>query len=395
MMRKLSLLGCVAIFLMSCSPLTQRGPSTPPTILTNTPSHTHIADQIINSGLPAMRFLVSPDANSIALCTEQQAVIWSVNLTSGHRQQISEEWGCNTPYAWRPRSQQIFYLRETPAGTLVGAIVSVDVNTRQSEVIVPDRVTHFVLSPDGHYLAYIQAEPSKMGTLWVIELATSRARQVASGQIGQLFWSGDSTRLLYGTDTWQETQSPPTGGYLSTYQVVPGEQKQITPEFQHLGGALWSPDSQWIALTASKELAQDMQVFLVTADGGQLRSAGATQSFSFPIAWSPQSDSLLFINRPPGNETGYGLWQHRLDGGTNTLWAQGDFGASIYSPDGKKVAVFQHDNRLLVMPSEGGPQTNISEKVAEGDFWPSFQWLSSTELAYLQLGGAIQIQSVP
>ncbi len=394
-MRKHWLLGWMTIFLVSCSPLTQLGSSTPFTFLTNTPGQTQTAGQIINSGLPAMRFLVSPDANAIALCTEQQAVIWSVNLTSGHRQPISADGGCNTPYAWRPRSQQIFYLRETPAGTLAGAIVSVDANTGQSTSIVPERVTHFALSPDGQYLAYLQTEPSEKETLWVTELTTSRARQVASGQIGQFFWSGDSTHLLYGTVTWQATQSPPTGGYLSTYQVVSGKQKQITPGFQHLGGAVWSPDSQWIALTASKELAQDMQVFVVAADGGQLRSVGAPPSFSFPIAWSPQSGRLLFINRPPGNQTGYGLWQYHLDTGTNTLWAQGDFGDSLYSPDGKKVAVFQRNSRLLVISAEGGPQTNISEKVVEGDFWPAFQWLSTTQLAYLQSGGAIQIQSIP
>ena len=352
-------------------------------------------DLIINSELPAMRFQISPDANSIALCTYKAAVIWNVNLENGHRQQISEEWGCNKLYAWRPQSQQIFYLRETPAGTGAGAIVSTDANTSQVEVIVPDRVNYFALSPDGQYLAYTLEDTQKTWTLWIMELATSRAKQVAGGQIGQLFWSSDSTQLLYGMCTEEETQLPPTSGYLSIYQVASGQQKQITPEFKHLGGALWSPDSQWIAFTAAKELDQDMQVYLVTANGSELRSASNERSFSFPIVWSPQGDSLLFINRPPGNETGYGLWQHYMDTGTNTLFAQGDFSNAVYSPDGKKVAAFQQYNRLLVIPAEGGAELNIAEKVAESDSSPSFQWLSATELAYLRLEGAIQIQSVP
>lgn len=341
-----------------------------------------------------MRFLISPDANSIALCTYGAAVIWNVNLANGHRRQISEEWGCNKLFAWRPQTQQIFYLRETPSGTGAGPIVSVDANTSQVEVIVSDQVTDFALSPDGRYLAYTLEDTQRAWTLWIMELATSHAKQVAGGRIGQLFWSTDSTQLLYGTCAEEETQPPPTSGYLSIYQVASGQQKQITPEFKHLGGALWSPDSHWIAFAAAKELDQDMQVYLVTANGTQFRSASTERSFSFPIVWSPQGDSLLFNNRPPGNETGYGLWQHHMDTGANTLFAQGDFSNAVYSPDGKKIAALQQYNRLLVMPARGGAELDIAEKVAESDL-PSFQWLSATELAYLRLEGAIQIQSVP
>ncbi len=395
MIHKYSLLGLMVSLLMGCSQLPQRVSPTALGVLTNTPSQAHITDQIINNGLPAMRFLISPDANSMALCTDQHAVIWNINLKSGRRQQISEEWGCNKSYAWGPKSQQILYLRETPAGTGAGAIVRGDAATSQAEVIVPDRVTDFALSPDGQYLAYILEDTSTRWTLWVMELATSQVGQVASGQIGQLFWSGDSAQLLYSLYSPKETQSPPPGGYLGIYQVASGQQKQVTPVFQHLGGALWSPDSQWIAFTAAKELDHDMQVFLVMANGSELRSAGIEQDFSFPIVWSPQSDRLLFVNRPSGNENGYGLWQHHMDTGTNTLFAQGDFNDAVYSPEGKEVAVFQRYNRLLVIPAEGGSEINIAETVAEGDGLPSFQWLSSTELAYLRIDGAIQIQSVP
>jgi Tol biopolymer transport system component len=342
-----------------------------------------------------MRFLISPDVNSIALCTFNAAVIWNVNLKNGDRQQIGAEMGCNKQYAWRSQSQQIFYLRETPPGTGVGAVVSVDVNSNQVEVIVPDRVSYFTLSPDGRYLAYTQENTQKAWSLWIMELAASHAVQIASGQIGQLFWSSDSTHLLYGILIEEKNQPPPTGGYLLTYQVATGKHAQITPEFKHLGAALWSPDSRWIAFTAAKELSQDMQVYLVSANDGQLRPAGVGAGFSYPIAWSPQGDSLLFINRIPDKENEDGLWRHDLDQDTNTLFAQGSFDNAVYSPDGKKVAVFQQDNRLLVFPAQGGSGLNIAEQVAEGDSLPSFQWLSSTDLAYLQLAGAIQIQSVP
>ena len=86
-----------------------------------------------------------------------------------------------------------------------------------------------------------------------------------------------------------------------------------------------------------------------------------------------------------------------MDTGTNTLFAQGDFFDAVYSPDGKKVAVLkgQGSGRLLIIPAEGGAELNIAEKVVESDSPSSFQWLSATELAYLQLEGAIQIQSIP
>lgn len=421
-MRKYLLLGIMVFLLVGCSQFSQHvtpatlsappiTPSTVPTLAsistrTSTPPRVtpsvfttplNSTALIINSELPAMRFLISPDAKSIAICTFEAAVIWNINLKNGHRQQISEERGCNKLYAWRPHSQEILYLREIPIGTGAGAIVSVDADTGQTEVIVPDRVSYFTLSPDGQYLAYTLEDTQKTRTLWIMELAASRAKQVAGGQIGQLFWSSDSTQLLYGMCTEDETQfsSPPTGGYLSVYQVASGQQKQITPSFKHLGGALWSPDSQWIAFTAAKELDQDMQVYLITATGNDLHSASTERSFSYPIAWSPQGDSFLFINRPPGDESGYGLWQHHMDTGTNTLFAQGDFHNAVYSPDGKKVAVLQSEGTgwLLIIPAEGGAELDIAENVAEGDF--SSQWLSATEFAYQRTEGAIQIQSVP
>jgi Tol biopolymer transport system component len=138
-----------------------------------------------------------------------------------------------------------------------------------------------------------------------------------------------------------------------------------------------------------------MQVYLVTANGREQRSANIERSFSFPITWSPQSDSLLFIYCSPGNETGCGLWQHYMDTGTNTLFAQGNYRYAVYSPDGKKVAAFQGYNQLLVIPAEGGAERKIAEEVAESESSPSFQWLSATELAFLRLDGTIQIHSVP
>ena len=125
-MRQYSLLMAMVFLVIGCSRFSQRVAPTTTHVLIGIPSNAHttpsmsneyrITDQIINNDLPAMRFLISPDANSIALCTYKEAMIWNINLKNGHRQRISEEWGCNKLYAWRPKSQEIFYLRETPAG---------------------------------------------------------------------------------------------------------------------------------------------------------------------------------------------------------------------------------------------------------------------------------------
>lgn len=407
-MSKYLSLGVIALLLIGCSRpshrVTQTTLSTPSSTLGEhrvTPQLPHrVTPQTINENLLAVRFLVSPDGNSIALCTSEKATIWNINLANGARRQLGEEWDCNTLYAWRPKSRQVFFLREIPIGTGTGAIVSVDADTGRTEVVVPDHASYFALSPDGQRLAYSLGGLGEIQALWVMNLESARAGQVATGWIGPFIWSVDGKQLLYNVSTQKEhaQQLGPRGfnhGYLAAYSIASGQRQQITPEFKQVGIAVWSPDGQWVTFDATREQAEDPEVFLMAADGSELHPIGAEPGTSVAAAWSPQSDRLLFTNTgTPDSEAGRGLWLHRMDTETNVLLAKGNIRTAAFSPDGKRIVFFQ-DNRLLIMPVEGEAVLAVVENVAEGDFLPSFQWLSATELAYLKPGGIIQTETVP
>jgi Tol biopolymer transport system component len=100
-MKKNFLLGLIIFLLMGCAPA----------------SGQKMTSGIINGDLPAIRFAVSPDQKSVAVCAFDQNTIWNISLGNTNRKKISAPEGCNKQYAWRPNSQQIFYIQESPAGT--------------------------------------------------------------------------------------------------------------------------------------------------------------------------------------------------------------------------------------------------------------------------------------
>lgn len=373
-MRKYTPLIAIAFLLMSCSQSSNR-----------------VTPADVTKDLPARRFLVSPDSASIALCTFEKATIWNINLADGARRQIGEEWDCNTLYAWRPKSRQIFFLREIPVGTKAGSIVSVEADTGRTEVVIPDRASYFALSPDGQRLAYSLGGPGEIQALRVMNLESAQTEPVTTGWIGPFTWSIDGQRLLYNVSTQKEyaQQLAPHGinhGYLAAYSIASNQPQQITPEFKQIGIAIWSPDGQWVTFNATREQGEDPEVFLMAADGSEPHSIGAEPGASVAVAWSPQSDSLLFT--ATGSDEGSGLWQYHMNTKLNTLVAKGNIRAAAWAPDGKKIAFLQ-DNRLWLIPGEGGPVMTVAEQVAEGDLLPAFQWLSATELVYLTTTGSL------
>ena len=384
-MRKHVPLIAIAFLLVSCSQSSNHVTPQLPHAVTPTQ---------VTKDLPALRFLVSPDGTSIALCTFEKATIWNINLANGARRQLGDEWDCNTLYVWRPKSRQVFFLRETPTGTGTGAILSVDADTGQTKMIVPDHASYFVLSPDGQHLAYSLGSMGETQTLWIMNLEKAQAEQVSTGWVGPFTWSIDGKRLLYNVSTQNEHAQPlaPRGvnhGYLAAYSIASSQLQQVTPEFKQLGIAMWSPDGQWVTFNATLEQGEDPAVFLMAADGSEPHPIGAEPGTSVAADWSPQSDCLLYTNSgATGSGAGQGLWQYRMDTKANTLLAQGNIRAAAWSPDGKKI-VFLQDNRLLLIPAEGGAVLTVAEQVAEGDRLPSFQWLSATELVYLTTTGSL------
>ena len=87
-------------------------------------------------------------------------------------------------------------------------------------------------------------------------------------------------------------------GNIYTVPSVGGEAKQLTTNASYDGNPLWSPDGKELAFASNREGSMD--VFVVSAQGGQARRV-TTHSFNeYPAAWLGK-DSLLI--RRAGNPT--------------------------------------------------------------------------------------------
>lgn len=382
----------LVLLLIGCARLSP----TPGPLSVSSPS----SRQILNQGLDAMRFMLSPDREQLALCASDDARIWIVRLASMDRRTIGENGDCNRLYLWHANSREVVFLRESPSGSGKGAVIAAEADTGRSRVIAPGPVRDLALSPDGHTLALVsEAEGSRV--LSLMDWDTSRVNRVTRGAIGGLAWSPDSRRLLFGIDTLSEDArlASPRGsdsGYFLVYDLTSGQQKRITPEFKQLGSALWSPDGRWIAFNAAGERAQDLGIYLMAADGERPDALAAGAGASIAEAWSLTGDSLLFTRRGAvDGGPNSGLWRYDLNERTVVRLAVGNIKAALYSPDGKRIA-FSENSRLSVITAAEGATRVVAESAAQGDWLPSFQWVSPSSLVHLDRNGSIiRIQLPP
>jgi dipeptidyl aminopeptidase/acylaminoacyl peptidase len=137
-----------------------------------------------------------------------------------------------------------------------------------------------VWSPDGTRVAFIW-DRAGVSNLYVADVAGGDPRALtsyASGTVGGVFWSRDSTRLYYprGGDLWQV---PPGGGASAAVWSTPAAESNIT----------LSPDGRQFAfIRDGKELWTRS-----LADGRETRVAQDNVSIG-TVTWSPDAAHLSF-----------------------------------------------------------------------------------------------------
>ncbi|HSQ39089.1 MAG TPA: hypothetical protein VLM78_02925, partial [Anaerolineales bacterium] len=227
-------------------------------------------------------------------------------------------------------------------------------------------------SPDGKSLAWaLDLDGSESFHIILHDLATGESRDLTPDidfAIQSFFaWSPDSKRIAYLSDK--------SGNFDLYIRNLDGSEDRLL--FSPGGPASfvrWSPDGNYLAVTADQEWQAD-GTFVVPLDGGP--GVARVGGDKHPIdanqpAWSPDSAKLVFCS----NSSGWaqiGIY-HLADGHIEWLTeGEGDKNNAIWSQDGKRLAWIHNrgETAWVDIRSENGTIQRVQTEAGFA-FWPTF-----------------------
>lgn len=240
-------------------------------------------------------------------------------------------------------------------------------------------------SPSGDRIAYVAGGDTAglAGTLRIYDFATGAATTVSELVLaGPLrpaaSWSRDGRRLAF--------IEAAAGGRLRVFDVELGKLLDIGAI--PATAAEFSPSRDELAIVATNASTQESDLYLVDADGQDLRLLLERAGVEDGPRWSPKGDRLAFWSAPGVASTERELLVVERGGGDVTELGPG-FGAA-WSPDGDLLAYSLPagapagaNESVAVVPPDGGEPESLTQTVTL-DRWPSWS-PAGDRLAYAAL----------
>jgi Tol biopolymer transport system component len=235
-------------------------------------------------------------------------------------------------------------------------------------------------SPDGKYIAFASDRddpnphacfPNCNDNLYVMNADGSDQRRLTDlpGAEWHASWSPDGTALLF---TAGDIGYTSMGIYRLNLEN--GEVQPLLVDGFENDAADWSPDGTQIAFSSDREGSRD--IFVMHADGTQLRKVVDTGLNDYFPDWSPHGTQLAFfaLDLP---STRQDIFTVNLDGSslqnlTNTPNVVDE--DPKWSPDGSQI-IFQTDRdrnfEIYVMNADGSQPQNLTNHRGR-DYWPEW-----------------------
>ncbi|HKO14718.1 MAG TPA: S9 family peptidase [Gemmatimonadaceae bacterium] len=290
---------------------------------------------------------------------EMRSHIWLVPTSGGAPRQLTFGERGETQPAWSPDGRQLAFLAARGGGG--GAA---DEQPRNQVWILPldggeaweltsahDGVTGLSWSPDGTRIAYLTTDTLPRGDeartkrkddpqvfegdfhlshLWVVDVATKHAREVAHGAFtirGAPSWSPDGQRIAFSTAPTPMIRDDRSDAYVATLAGGPLERISTTPDVST--APVWSPDGATIAFTvlpnahhahadsiADRALGNEhIVLYDVAARRARDVYDPAADVSAAQLQWTPDGKRLLFVtgDRAFQSVYAYDVAAHRLD----------------------------------------------------------------------------------
>jgi murein DD-endopeptidase MepM/ murein hydrolase activator NlpD/Tol biopolymer transport system component len=239
------------------------------------------------TGQPAFKvFSVSPDGSNLTELPAEEAV---AAVLDGH-----------CPSTWSPDGKTIAFAKSDSSG-----LYFVDANGQNiRQVVAPDlaavNVLKWSMDPSGSSLIFSAIDPAKTGApTGIYTTQIDNAGHIVSRYLLHLLTELESFSWSLSPDGQKIIYVPlqPTGIYIANV-VNSGAWTKLTDLQTPNGDAetlQWSPDGSQIAF--SSNVNGDPDIFVIDADGTNLRYYPNPGPAEQPVGWSPDGQSLVFSSQ--------------------------------------------------------------------------------------------------
>jgi len=170
-------------------------------------------------------------------------------------------------------------------------------------------------------------------------------------------WSPDGSQLLFISPCSQNRDSYPA----STLFLINADGSELRALLPDAGGdydPAWSPDGELIAFTSLRENNRP-QIHIYVLQSGELRNLSDSASPEFMPSWSPDGNFIVFVSTGAGQAQ---IWTMEANGAAKAFFSRSDNRRNIdpdWSPDGQKILFVQS-------PLSGGIPSAREASWAEG-----------------------------
>lgn len=300
-----------------------------------------------------------------------------------------------------PADVQIADAEWSPDGSRIAAEVTMhgntdiyvlDLETRQPLQLTDDPAddTSPTWSPDGAYIAFHTGRYGDFRGHAEIALISAQGGDVIRltrddcWADTQPTWIGAPT-VVASLPIWTPAPLPdlgpagaadPTdilvdGTFESVYDIYAvdpetGETTNLTADIPEQLSPAWSPDRSRLAFSMLSEGGEDLDLFVMNADGTDLHAlVPGPESVSRP-AWSPDGTKIAFEGED-------GVWVVGADGSDPHHVAGAFAGGGVYpswSPDGARIVFAQVGQGLFLVNADGSDHHQLTD--GQGDYDPSW-----------------------
>lgn len=169
------------------------------------------------------------------------------------------------------------------------------------------------ISPDGTLVVFSSNRDSKSPDIYTMNLDGSSVRRLTANENFEdaPAWSPDGKKIVFSRDIRAATDATPeeaSNGEIFVMDADGANVKQLTHRPGFDGGAQFSPDGSKIAFYGRTDEGH-YEIFLMNADGSNLVNLTEDAMEDYSPCWSPDGQWIAFTR---GNSSNYDVWAMHL-----------------------------------------------------------------------------------